>query len=156
MCLLIDKQEEGISLIETIVGLAIVSIISVVFMTGLATNIKGKVVQDKGAFGEAIAVSQMEYVKQRPFSTNEWLYTVSTSSRSSNQQPSWWDDDNPPLLDGDYTNYYVVLTAKDFDADGDSFLEVPGDDDRVRKINVSVYNNQNESLINLTAYKANR
>ena len=117
---LIHKQEKGISLIETIVSLAIISIISVVFMTGLATNIKGQVVQDEGAVSEAIVVGQIEYIKTQPFSTNEWSYTISTSSRNSTQQPSWWDDDNPPLLEDDYTEYYTVLTAEDFDADGDN------------------------------------
>lgn len=156
MCLLIDKQEKGISLIETIVGLAIMSIVAAVFMTGLATNLKGKAVQDKGAFGEAIAVSQIEYVKTQPFSTNEWSYTVSTSNCSSNQQPSWWDEDNPPLLEEDYARYYAVLTAEDFDADGDGLLEIPGDDDSVRIITTNVYNHQHEMLLTLTVYKADK
>ena len=153
---LIHKQEKGISLIETIVSLAIISIISVVFMTGLATNIKGQVVQDEGAVSEAIVVGQIEYIKTQPFSTNEWSYTISTSSRNSTQQPSWWDDDNPPLLENDYTEYYIVVTAEDFDADGDNLLEIPGDDDSVRKITTSVYNNQNELLLALTVIKSNR
>lgn len=156
MYFLIDKQEKGISLVETIVGLAIISIVSVAFMTGLATNFKGKTVQDKGAFGEAIAISQMEYVKTQPFSTNEWSYTVSTTNRSSTQQPSWWNDDNPPLLEGDYSRYYAVLIAEDFDADGDSLLEVPGDDDSVREITITVYNATDEVQFSLTSYKTDR
>ena len=153
---LMAKQEKGISLVETIVGLAIISIISVAFMTGLGTNFKGKTVQDKAAFGEAIAISQMEYVKTQPFSTNEWSYTVSNTNRSSTQQPSWWDDDNPPLLEGDYSRYYAVLIAEDFDADGDSSLEVPGDDDSVRKITITVYNTTDEVQFSLTSYKTDR
>jgi len=156
MNLSIDKQEKGISLIETVVGLAIISIVAAAFMSGLATNLKANVVQDKAAFGEAIAVSQIEYVKTKPFSTNEWSYDVSTSNRSSTQQPSWWDDENPPLLEGNYPGYYAELIAEDFDVDGDSTIEVPGDDDSIRKITISIYNNQNELLLNLTAYKANR
>lgn len=153
---LMAKQEKGISLVETIVGLAIISIVSIVFMTGLATNFKGKTVQDKAAFGEAIAISQMEYVKTQPFSTNEWSYTVSTTNRSSTQQPSWWNDDNPPLLEGDYSRYYAVLIAEDFDADGDSLLEVPGDDDSVREITITVYNTTDEVQFSLTSYKTDR
>lgn len=156
MYFLIDKQEKGISLVETIVGLAIISIVSVAFMTGLATNFKGKTVQDKGAFGEAIAISQMEYVKTQPFSTDEWSYTVSTTNRSSTQQPSWWNDDNPPLLEGDYSRYYAVLIAEDFDADGDSLIEVPGDDDSVREITITVYNATDEVQFSLTSYKTDR
>ena len=150
------NRERGISLIETIVGLAIISIISVALLSGLATNFKGKVVQGKAAFGEAIATSQIEYVKKQPFSANEWSYSVSTSTRDYTQQPSWWDDDNPPLLDSDYNEYYAVLSAVDFDADGDSTIEVPGDDDSVREITINVYNSQDYLLFTLKAYKTNR
>jgi type II secretory pathway pseudopilin PulG len=150
------RQESGISLIETIVGLAILSVISMAFLSGLATNFTGKAVQRKAAFGEAIATSQIEYVKKQPFSTDEWSYNVSTTSRSSSQQPTWWDDDNPPLLDSNYSRYYAVITAEDFDADGDSTIEVPGDDDSVRNITANVFNNNDELVFSLTAYKTNR
>lgn len=156
MYLLINKQEKGISLVETIVGLAIISIVAVAFMTGLATTFKGKAVQEKGAFGEAITISQMEYIKSQSFSVNEWSYTVSTSNRSSTQQPSWWDDDNPPLLESDYTQYYATVFAQDFDADGDETIEVPGDDDSVREITITVYNTADEVQFSLTAYKTDR
>jgi type II secretory pathway pseudopilin PulG len=156
MYLLLDKQEKGISLIETIVGLAIISIISVAFLSGLATSFKGAAVQAKVTAGEAIATSQIEYIKTQPFSNNEWSYTVSTSSRSYTQQPSWWDEENPPLLDSDYTGYYALVTAEDFDADGDGTIEVPGDDDSIRIITISVYNTQNDLSFPLTTYKTNR
>ena len=150
------KQEKGISLIETIVGLAIVSIISMAFLSGMATNYKGKMVQDRGAFGEAIATSQMEYVKMQPFSGNEYTYNVSTTSRSFTTQPSWWDPDNPPLLDSVYDKYYAVVIAEDFDADGDGGIEVPGDDDSMRQITVKVYNAEDDLVISLIGYKTDR
>lgn len=150
------NKESGISLIETLVGLAIISIVAVAFMSGMATSFKGKMVQDKSAFGEAIATSQIEYVKTQPFSTNEWSYTVSSSSRSTTQPPSWWDVDNPPLLDSNYDQYYVILTAEDFDADGDSTIEVPGDDDSIRKITANVFNSLNDNVMTLIVYKTNK
>ena len=150
------SNESGISLIETIVGLAIVSIVSVVFLTGMATNYRGKMVQDEGAFGEAIASSQMEYIKRQPFSANEYSYDVSTSSRSYTQQPSWWDGSNPPLLESEFAGYYSVVNAVDFDADGDSSIEVPGDDDRIRQITVEVYNAENEQISSLISYKTSK
>ncbi|UCE98095.1 MAG: type II secretion system protein [Dehalococcoidia bacterium] len=156
MYYVIKKHEKGISLIETVVGLAIISIISVAFLSSLTTSFMGAAVQGKAAVGEAIATSQMEYIKTQPFSNNEWSYTVSTSSRSYTQQPSWWDERDPPLLDSDYTGYYALVTADDFDADGDGTIEVPGDDDSVREITVNVYNAQNDLSFALTTYKANR
>ena len=150
------QKESGILLIETIVGLAIVCAISVAFLSGMATNYRGKMVQDEGAFGEAIASSQMEYVKTQPFSANEYAYEVSTSSRNYTQQPSWWDGTNPPLLEIEYDDYYSLITAQDFDADGDSTIEVPGDDDRVRQITLEVYNAQDTLVICLIGYKTDR
>ena len=150
------QKESGISLIETIVGLVIISILSVTFLTGMATNYRGKLVQDKGAFGEAIASSQMEYVKQQAFSASEWSYDVSTSNRTYTQQPSWWDSGNPPLLESDYDGFYSAVSAEDFDADGDSSIEVPGDDDSVRNITIEVYDNQDNLIYSLTGYKTDR
>ena len=151
-----NTQEKGITLIETIVSLAIVSIVAVVFLTGMSTNYRGKMVQDKGAFGEAIASSQMEYIKKQPFSTNEYSYYVSISGRIATQQPSWWDWNDPPLLDSEYAGYRSVVNAVNFDADGDGTIEVPGDDDLIRQITVEVYNAEFEIVTELVSYKTGR
>lgn len=156
MLFVVDKEERGISLIEVVIGLAIIAIVGSAFLIGLATNFKGKMVQSRIAFGEVIASSQMEYVKEQTFSDNEWSYIISTSNRSSTQQPSWWDINNPPLINSNYTGYYAVVTAEDFDSDGDNVLEIPGDDDSVRKITASVYDDVNNLVISLEGYKANR
>ena len=150
------KEERGISIVETAVGLGIFAFVGIVFLSGLATNFKGEMVRHREAMGEVIARSLIEYVKSRAFSDNEWTYTVSTANRSSIQQPSWWDIDNPPLLDSNYTGYYSVVSAEDYDVDGDEVLEVPGDDDSIRKITVEVYNNQNNLVVSLESQKVNR
>ena len=156
MYFLIDKEEKGISLIETIVSLVIISMVSVGFLSGMATNYRGKLVQDEEAIGEAVSSSQIEYLKTQPFSDNEYSYNVSTSSRNYVQQPSWWDENNPPLLDPEYNGYYSLVSVQDFDADGDSIIEIPGDDDSVRQIIVDVYNPQDILVIHLTGYKTDR
>ena len=151
-----NTNELGVSLIETIVGLALISIVAVAFLSGMATNYRGKMVQDEKSFGEAIASSQIEYVKKQSFSTDEYSYDVSTLSRGYIQQPSWWDSSNPPLLESEYDGYYSVVKAEDFDVDGDSTIEVPGDDDSIRQITIEVYNTQNELVINLIGYKTDK
>ena len=150
------RGERGTSLIETITGLGIFMMIGVVFISGLATNYKGQMVREKVASGEIIARSCIEYVKNQPFSDEEWTYTVSTANRSSSQQPSWWDTNNPPLLDGMYTGYSAVLTTNDFDADGDEIVEVPGDDEDIRILTAEVYNNKNDLVISVESHKVNR
>jgi len=63
MYLLVNKQRKCMSLIETSVGLAIISTISVIFMIGLAMNFKGKIVQDNGTVKAAIVVRPIKYVR---------------------------------------------------------------------------------------------
>jgi type II secretory pathway pseudopilin PulG len=150
------KHEEGISLIETIVALGIVSIVAVAFLSGLNTSFRGKMVQGKAAVGQAIATSQMEYIKTQPFSDCEWIYTVTSSNQSIIQSPSWWDENNPPLIDSIYDKYYAESSAQDFDFDGDGSIEVPGDDDSIRKIAVNVFSEQNELQFSLIAYKTDK
>ena len=144
------------SLAETLVALALMSGIGVVFLYSLSATTNSVTVVDERNAADSIAKSQMEYIINQPFSDNTWEYTVSASQRTSSTMPSWWDDDNPPLLDSDYNEYYAVLSAVDFDADGDSTIEVPGDDDSVREITINVYNSQDYLLFTLKAYKTNR
>ena len=150
------KGERGTSLIDTITGLGIFMMFGTVFISGLATNYKGQMVREKVTTGDVIARSLTEYVKNQAFSDDEWTFTVSTTNRSSSQQPSWWDTDDPPLLDGMYTRYNAVLTADNFDVDGDEIVEVPGDDDNIRKLTVEVYNNKNDLVISVESHKVNR
>ena len=150
------RGEAGISLIETIVGLAIVATVGVALISGLATSISAAIIHREQATGEALARSQMEYIKEQPYSDNAWSYTVASSQRNSTQQPSWWDENDPPLLLSSYLGYSVSVTAEDFDADGDGTFEVPGDDDGIRKITLSVYHPDSDLVISLESNKVRR
>jgi len=61
------KNEKGFSLIEVIMALAILGIIGVAFMSGLATASKSIYIADERATAESLARSQMEYVKDQPY-----------------------------------------------------------------------------------------
>jgi len=150
------RDETGISLIETIVGLAIIATVGLALMSGLTTSISASIIHKEQATGEALARSQMEYVKEQLYSDNAWSYTINSSERYSTQQPSWWNENNPPLLSDSYPGYSVSVIAEDFDADEDGTLEIPGDDDSIRKITVSVYHPDNNLVISLKDNKARR
>jgi prepilin-type N-terminal cleavage/methylation domain-containing protein len=62
------KGQRGFTLVETLVGLAIISLLATVFLGGLASSSRGAVTVDQMDTGRALAQSQMEYVKKVPFS----------------------------------------------------------------------------------------
>ncbi|MFC2001952.1 hypothetical protein ACFLUZ_05590 [Chloroflexota bacterium] len=61
------KSEIGTSLIEAIVALALLGIIGVAFLGGLATTSKSRLVADEHASARILAESQMENVKKQTY-----------------------------------------------------------------------------------------
>ena len=147
------RNERGFSLIEVIIALALLGIIAVVFLGGLATASKAILVADVRTTAESLARSQMEYVKSQNYSTDSWSYTVTSLEHSSPQQPSWWDDDNPPLLSSNYAGYSVGAKAEDFDVDNDG--DIDADDEDIRLITVTIKHGT-EQVITLEDYKVDR
>lgn len=148
-------RSEGLSAIEVIIALAVLGIIAAALLSGLATTLNATRIADEHSTAQSLAQSQMEYVKSRGYSTEPWSYAVSSSDRSSSNPPSWWDANNPPLLSSDDGGYSVVVKAEDFDADDDDIVEVPGDDEGIRTITVTVEHG-GEGVFTLEDYKANR
>ena len=60
-------SETGVTLIETLVALALIGIISVAFLSGLATAAKATFIADEQATAESLARSQIEYVKNQDY-----------------------------------------------------------------------------------------
>ncbi len=148
------NRNNGISLIEAIIALAIICSVGAVFLTGLDIGIRSEKVHGQQADSRILATGTMEFVKSQPCSDNTWSYMVSSSEWSSSQLPSWWDENNPPLLDSVYSSYSINVSAQDFDKDNDGILEVPGDDDGIRRLTVKVYDNSARVTLSLEDYKA--
>ncbi len=153
-------NSRGFSLIEVLVALALLGIIAAAFLGGLATTSKALIIADKRTTAESLARSQMEYVKNQDYSTVPWEYELPlhTPSNPPPNPPSWWDDADPPTLPSGYTGYSVEIRAEDFDADGDGNIEVPGEDEGIRKITVNIYHPDTDSdpIITLEGYKVDR
>jgi len=64
-------NETGLSLIETLVALAILGSIAVVFLSGLATTAKATLIADERATAESLTRSQIEDVKGRDYISYE-------------------------------------------------------------------------------------
>ena len=61
------KSEKGFSLIEVVIAIALVGIIAIAFLGGLANASKTLFIADERATANNLAESQMESVKNRPY-----------------------------------------------------------------------------------------
>ena len=68
------KSEKGFSLIESIISLAILALLAVVFLGGLATASRAGLILDEHSRAQNLAGNQMEYVKSRDYIPNTTEY----------------------------------------------------------------------------------
>jgi len=59
--------QRGISLIETVVALALLGIIGVVFLSGLTISSKGVIISQEKVVAESLAKSQIEHIKAQDY-----------------------------------------------------------------------------------------
>ena len=151
------RKQRGFTLIEVLIALALLGLIAIAFLGALAAASEAIIISDERTTAESLARSQMEYAKNQDYSDNQWSYEVTDSSRAVLAgAPSWWDDDNPPLLSSNYAGYSVEVKAEDFDADDDGSIVVPGEDEGIRKITVTISHLAKPEVIILEDYKVNR
>jgi len=129
-------NEAGVSLIETLIALALMGIIAAAFLGGMTTASKATSLADERATAESLARSQMEYVKGQGYisyadpSHGEYALIVTPSG------------------------YSVETTAVPIDPDtGEPLAE--GEDNGIQKITVKAMHN-GELVITLENYKVNR
>ena len=125
-------SETGVTLIETLVALALIGIISVAFLSGLATAAKATFIADERATAESLVRSQIEYV----------------------QSQGYIDYDEP-----DHEEYAEVETPdnSNYDVEIDAIPIDPetGQAQGIQKITVTV-KRDGESVLTVDAYKVDR
>jgi type II secretory pathway pseudopilin PulG len=122
------RRESGISLVETVVALAILGTIAVTFLSGLVTSSKATFIVDEQATAESLARSQMEWIKNV-----DYVYDVTEYSPA-------------PIPSGkDYVRYSVTIAAEP--------LHDP--DDGIQKVTVTV-KHSDKGVIKLECYKVDR
>ena len=59
----INKSQTGISLLESLVALGIISVIAVVFLGGLQTSLNATITGKEQAIAQSLARSELDYIK---------------------------------------------------------------------------------------------
>ena len=59
--------QRGVSLIETVIALAILALIGVAFLNGLTTTSRAVMISQENVAAESLAKSQMEYIKTQNY-----------------------------------------------------------------------------------------
>ncbi len=134
--------ESGVTLIETLVALAVLGLIAVVFLSGLATAARATLIADEQATAESLARSEIEYVKsQQPYinyaEADHGEYGLITS----------------------LAPYTIEITVEPIDPDtGEPRNQTGGifeQDDGIQRITVKV-NRGSKLLLTLEGYKVDR
>ena len=93
-------RESGVTLLETVVALAILGTIAVVFLSGLVTSSRAALIADERATAESLARSQMEWAENTTYVPGATSYTPA------------------PIPTGkDYIDYSANITAESLDND---------------------------------------
>lgn len=130
--LITKNSQGGMTLLETLVALAIMGAVAVTFLTGLAMSSKAAMISQERVAAESLAQSQTEYVKMLPYD----------------------DGNNPPVYEIDPSltipaGYTLQVSAERVDIDPDTT-----GDDGLQKITV-VVTRDDDTLFTVISYKRN-
>ncbi len=112
----VGRGSQGQLLIEVLIALALIGLIATVFIGAMYTSLQAARVTDERSTALTLAKSQIEFVKARPYSDNDWEYQVDADQSNPVTAPSWWSDSPAPRLDDEYAGYRVAVKgASDHD-----------------------------------------
>lgn len=64
------KSEKGFTLIEVLVGLTLISLLAVGYLSALTSSSTASIIIDRTDTARSLAQSQMEYIKKQPFASS--------------------------------------------------------------------------------------
>src|SRR4030042_6011434 len=109
-----QNGEQGMTLLEAILALGILSAVAVMFLVGMTTSSRAVLISQEQVTGESLAKSQMESIKQQDYRV-DLLYAELDPAR----KPAGYD---------------IVITAERLNPRGDA----EATDDGLQKITVNI------------------
>ena len=107
----LEGNESGVTLIETLVALAILGCVAAAFLSGLATTTRASVIADEQATAESLIRSEIEYIKNYSYDYYASSYPVDPALTI----PESWDIPAPvvvPVHASDDGIQQVTVTAE--------------------------------------------
>ena len=151
----LKNKEDGFSLIEVLIGVAIIGIIAAGFLLAIAGAYKANILADERNTAESIALSQLESIKEQSY--------IDYSEDVPDLHGVYIEITPPP-------NYSLVFTVVPLNTDPgiggdyqvDHFVDVNGEsvpvfegDDGIQRITVTI-SHQEKEVLTIEQYKAER
>ncbi|MBI4267117.1 MAG: type II secretion system protein [Chloroflexi bacterium] len=122
------NNEKGFALIETLVAIAILGAVGVIFLSGLATAARATIVADEKTTAQSLLVSQLEWARKSTYEFEASEYSAA-----------------PIPAEADYTGYSATISAQPVDSP----------DRGVQKITIIIMSH-GEPVITMDSYKVKR
>jgi Tfp pilus assembly protein PilV len=101
----VHRSEIGVSLMEVLVAMFILSVVGFAAISGVGTSVKGNDMARIRISAESLARAEIEYVSSQSYKDTDWYYTL-----PEGPYPTWWSASHTGLPSG-YTGYSVTVSA---------------------------------------------
>jgi len=106
----LHRAERGVSLMETLVALFILSAVGVAVIAGVYTTVKANEVARTQITAESLARTELEYISSQPFSTG-WTSYTSPPPTVHPSCPVGWDTAH--TMPTGYTGYSITISPSE-------------------------------------------
>lgn len=138
-----NKNQDGASLVEVLVAVAIVGLTAVIFLTALANSVDTSVLTEEKSTALSIAEAQLEYTQNQPYDdiNDPPVYPLLSDD------PDWQKQYPGYSITGDEI---IDPIAQRADPRGDGYLN----DDGLQIVTIVVRNSEGDVKARLQAYKS--
>jgi len=133
----IVREQNGFTLIEAVIGIALLSVVGVAVLVGISTSFKASATADKISTALALAQSQIEFIHTQPYDPTGAYMRIDDPLRGADQQV--------------LVPYTMTVTVALIDGAGADTVNDLG----LQKITLKVYQANNPNPVTLVGYKVN-